>query len=295
MNWKVKCASSYLLNIVPFSMPVYNALQKHVTGRWTRNVGQTMAVPNNYTMHIDAFRKHWGELEGARYFEFGVARDLFSNLVNYCCGISNQFAVDLNPLATAELVNDTIRQLREVSNPYMIRKPEHDLGQDFKADLKNYYGIDYRAPADARSVPLPDGSIDLIASTSTFEHVPEAMLREILAESYRLCHPGSIVSHEITYGDHYSHTDKSITPYNFLQFSERTWERLYMRHYYQNRLRHNNIRELIIEAGFTILEETPIIWDNAEEMLASVKLAKPFDSYPPKDLLATRGHFVARK
>lgn len=68
-----------------------------------------------------------------------------------------------------------------------------------------------------------------------------------------------------------------------------------MRHYYQNRLRHNNIRELIVEAGFTILEETPMTWENAEEMLATIKLAKPFDSYPHKDLLATRGHFVARK
>jgi hypothetical protein len=295
MNWKVKCASSYLLSNVPLSMPIYNALQKHFTGRWTRNVGQTMAVPNNYTMHIEAFRRHWGDIESAAYFEFGVARDLFSTLVNYCCGMSRQLAVDLNPLATSELINDTIRQLRAVSNPHMIRHPEHDLGPDFKADLLKHYGIDYHAPQDARNVNMPDGSIDLIASTSTFEHVPEAMLREILAESYRLCHEGSIVSHEITYGDHYSHTDKSITPYNFLQFSEQTWERLYMRHYYQNRLRHNDIRRMIVEAGFTILEETPMMFDNAEEMLASVRLAKPFDTYPKSDLLATRGHFVARK
>ena len=295
MKWKLKFVASYVLSKLPQSMHLYNAAQKHFTGRWHRNVTDTMASPNNYTMHIDAFRKHWGTLHDAQYFEFGVARDLFSNLFNYCCGMNRQMAIDLHPLATGELVNDTCRQLRAVASPYITRHPDHDLGQDFKADLRKHYGIDYRAPADARSVAMPDGSIDLIASTSTFEHIPEAMLREILAESYRLCHEGSIISHEIDYSDHYSHTDKSITPYHFLQFSDRTWDRLYMRHYYQNRLRHNDIRRLIVEAGFTIVEEKATVPPNADKMMSSIDLDARFSSFPESDLLATKGHFVARK
>jgi ubiquinone/menaquinone biosynthesis C-methylase UbiE len=295
MNWKVKCVSSYILSKLPQSMRIYNAIQKHLTGRWHRDVRHTMAVPNNYTMHIDAFHKYWGDFKSAQYYEFGVARDLFSNLVNYCSGIEKQLAIDLNPLATAELVNGTCSQLREVTSPYIVRKPTQNIGNDFKRDLLENYGIDYRAPSDARAVKFPDGSVDLIASTSTFEHIPEEMLRKILAECHRLCHKGSIMSHEIDYSDHYSHRDNSITPYNFLKFSDKTWDRIHMRHYYQNRLRHNEIRRLIIDSGFTILEESTVIPENAKDMISTVQLAQNFRTFPMADLLATKGHFICTK
>lgn len=295
MNWKIKRAASTIINSLPQSMRVYNAAQKYLTGRWNRDVAQTMARPNNYTMHLDAFQKHWGDYSNARYFEFGVARDLFSNLLNYCHGMEQQFAIDLHPLATAELVNESCRQLRGVSFAGKKRSSDYTLGVNFKQDLLRYYGIDYRAPSDARKVDLPDGSVDIIATTSTFEHIPEAMIKEILTECYRLCHKGSVMSHEIDYSDHYSHTDKNITPYNFLQFSNSQWERIYMRHYYQNRLRHNDIRRLIEGAGFTIIEEKTIIPDNAQEMIATLNLSETYNSYPLNDLLATKGHFVAKK
>lgn len=295
MNWKLKCVASYLLDKLPCSMQAYNLIQKRFTKRWHRDVRHTMAGPNNYTMHLDAFGKHWGDFSKAQYFEFGVARDLFSNLVNYCSGMERQLAVDLNPLATAELVNGSCQQLKEVESPYFTRKPAHELGADFRGDLKRFYGIDYRAPMDARNVSMPDGFVDLIASTSTFEHIPESMLAEILSECHRLCHPGSIMSHEIDYSDHYSHRDKSITPYNFLQFSDKTWDRIHMRHYFQNRLRHNDIRRLILAAGFTILEEKTVIPDNAEAMISRVRLDKQFQSVAKEDILATKGHFVCIK
>ena len=295
MNWKVKCASSYILSKMPNSIGMYNAIQKHLTKRWHRDVNLTLSKPNNYTMHLDAFRKHYGDFKSAQYYEFGVARDLFSNLVNYCCGMERQLAIDLNPLATAELVNDTCGQLSFSSNAQIVRQPSNKLGSDFRRDLLEYYGIDYRAPSDARTVALADGTVDLIATTSTFEHIPEDMLREILAECFRLCHKGSIMSHEIDYSDHYSHRDKSITPYNFLSFSDRTWDLVHMRHYYQNRLRHNDIRRLLLEAGFTIVEEKTTLPENAEMKLSSIQLDEKFQTYPRADLLATKGHFVVTK
>jgi hypothetical protein len=295
MNFTTKFIASFLLSKLPCSMLLYNATQKYLTGRWHRSVAGVLAEPNNYTMHIDTFQKHWGDLKHANYFEFGVARDLFSNLFNYCCGMEKQLAIDLKPLATRELVDNTRGQLCACFSPYITRKPELQLGRDFKADLMTHYGIDYQAPADARSVQRPSGSVDLIASTSTFEHIPQDAIREILAESYRLCHEGSIMSHEIDYSDHYSHTDKSLTPYNFLRFSDRNWERLHMRHYYQNRLRHNDIRQLIQDAGFTIIEEKTTVPDDAALLLSGLTVHEQFRSIPTSDLLATKGYFVAKK
>jgi hypothetical protein len=295
MNWKTKRIASMVLNKMPQSMRVYDLIQKHLTKRYYRDVHRTMSSPNNYKWHLDVFKKHWGDIESAQYFEFGVARDLFSNLLNYCCGMDKQLAVDLNPLANSELVNDTCKQLRDLDYEGITRRPSKEIGSGFKKDLKEFYGIDYRAPSDARNVDLPDGSVDLIATTSTFEHIPEDVLKEILAECYRICHSGSIMSHEVDYSDHYSHKDKSITPYNFLQFSDEQWDQLYMPHYYQNTLRHNNIRDLIVEAGFKIIEESRVIPENAVEIMKRVELAPKFRDYPLEDLLAVRGYFVATK
>ena len=295
MNWKSKRLASMALSKMPHSMSIYDLIQKHITKRYYRDVHRTMSTPNNYTHHLDVFKKYWGDIESAEYFEFGVARDLFSNLLNYCCGMNKQLAIDLNPLANSDLVNHTCRQLRDLDYKGIVRRPEQEIGTRFKDDLRKVYGIDYKAPADARNVNLPDGSLDLIATTSTFEHIPEDALRDILAECYRISHPGTVMSHEVDYSDHYSHKDMSITPYNFLQFSDEQWDQLYMPHYYQNTLRHNNIRDMIVEAGFKIIEESRVTPENAEEMLQRVHLAPKFRNYPAADLFAVRGYFVAIK
>ena len=295
MNWKSKRLASMALSKMPQSMSVYDLIQKHITKRYYRDVHRTMSTPNNYTYHLDVFKKHWGDIESAQYFEFGVARDLFSNLLNYCCGMNKQLAIDLNPLANADLVSHTCRQLLDLNYEGIVRRPTNEIGTNFKNDLREFYGIDYKAPADARNVDLPAGSVDLIATTSTFEHIPEDVLREILAECYRISHPGTIISHEEDYSDHYSHKDASITPYNLLQFTDEQWDHTYMPHYYQNNLRHNNIRDLIVEAGFKIIDEKRITPENAAEMLKSVNLAPKFRDYPIEDLFAVRGYFVATK
>jgi hypothetical protein len=295
MNWKLKCFSSRVLAALPQTNAIYDLLQKHVTKRWYRNVFHTMAVSNNYTRHLEAFQHHYGDLSRASYFEFGVARDLFSVLLNYCYGIPQQLAVDLRPLARRELINHMIRQLAELRHPAFVRIPERELGPDFVADLKAFYGIDYQAPADARDVKKPSGSIDLIATTNTFEHIPPRDIATILTECHRLCHDRSVVRMDTDYIDHYAYADPTISPYNFLQFTEEQWERYNMRHYYVNRLRHSDHRALFLQAGFHIVEESSETPENGREMLATIKLAPQYQGYDVEDLIKTRGVFVLRK
>ncbi len=295
MNWKIKWALSAALSSIPFSSKVYDLAQKHCTGNWRRDMRQTMSGPNSYSMHLDVFEKYWGDIGQAKYYEFGVARDLFSNILNYCYGMDNQLAIDLNPLARPELINNISHQLSQIDHPKFVRSPPKEVGSDFERELLENYGIDYRAPLDARHVDLPDGSIDLIATTSTFEHIPKDVLFDILLECRRLCHAGSIMSVEIDYTDHYYHSDKGITPYNFLQFSSAQWEVFHMKHNFTNRLRHSDHRELITKAGFTILEEQTVTPPRAEEMLASVPLSIDYDKYDKNDLMITCGRFVAQK
>lgn len=284
-----------MLNSMPMSRHLYDFAQKHITKRWYRNVEHTLAGENEYTTHLNLQKEYWGDITSARFFEFGVARDMFSNLLNYCHGMENQIAIDLNPYARRDLAQDIIRQLRSLDNPDFARVPEKDLGGDFVKDLKDFYGIDYRAPCDARTIDLADGSQDIICSTSTFEHIPPAEFQDILSKCFRLGHSGTIMTHQTDHSDHYAHGNPSITPYNFLKFSDKEWEKLYMPHYYTNRLRFSDIKSLVKNAGFEILHEIVFRPDNAEEMISSIKLDAKFQSYDMNDLTITRSFLVARR
>jgi hypothetical protein len=295
MNWQLKCLSSHILATLPKSDAIYDFIQKHLTKKWYRNVTHTLEVPNYYTGHLEAFKLHFGDISNARYFEFGVARDLFSVLLNYCYGISQQLAVDLRPLARQELVNHIIDQLRNFQHPGFVRTTTREIGPDIFADLKSFYGIDYRAPSDARTVGMPDGSIDLIATTNTFEHIPPNALAEILTECHRLCHDRSVVRMDIDYKDHYAYADRRITPYNFLRFSDRQWGYLNMQHYYTNRLRHSDYRLLFQQAGFRIVEESSETPADARQQIGTIKLASKYQEYEVDDLIKTRGIFMVTK
>src|SRR5207245_10558273 len=63
------------------------------------------------------------------------------------------------------------------------------------------------------------------------------------------------MSCRIDYTDHYSHFDKSISPYNFLQYSDKAWALFNPPLHYQNRLRHRDYLDLLRAAGFAVVEE----------------------------------------
>src|SRR5262249_35096564 len=147
-------------------------------------------------------------------------------------------------------VNGAIRHLQRDPPEGAIRTPAALLpeGPGFDRSLETIYGIRYRAPSDARDTGLPAGSVDLVATTSTLEHIPPPDLRAILKETRRLCHRRSVASHVIDYSDHFAHGDGRISVYNFLRYRSEEWARFNTSFHYQNRLRHRDFRPLFEEA-----------------------------------------------
>ena len=90
----------------------------------------------------------------------------------------------------------------------------------FIETLSNNYGIDYRAPFDARNSGLESGSIDCITSTKVLSHIPEHDLGLIIGECNRLLRADGLAAFVIDYRDQYSYSDRTIGPYNFLQFGD---------------------------------------------------------------------------
>jgi hypothetical protein len=142
---------------------------------------------------------------------------------------------------------------------------------------------------------MPDGSVDLIATTATLEHIPVETLKFILKECYRLCNEHSVVSMFIDYADHYSYADKNINAYNFLSFSEQTWSKFNPGIHYQNRLRHSDYEQLFLEAGFRIVTESYELPEQGLEDISKLKLDSRFENYSIEDLAKTSGHFILKR
>jgi SAM-dependent methyltransferase len=114
--------------------------------------------------------------------------------------------------------------------------------------------FEYLAPADAASVPLPDGAIDLYYSTCVLEHVPEGDLPAVHRETARLLAPGGLAYHIIDLSDHFAHGDSSIHRLNFLRFADEQWRRLGQnRLFLLNRLRAPDMTRLIAAAGLRVV------------------------------------------
>ena len=61
-----------------------------------------------------------------------------------------------------------------------------------------------------------------------------------------------LVSSIIDYSDHYSHTDKNISPLNYLSYSDEEWKKYNNSYLFQNRLRHQDYKKIFKEKNYLI-------------------------------------------
>ncbi|MFN0276076.1 MAG: hypothetical protein ACKVPJ_10045 [Chitinophagales bacterium] len=132
---------------------------------------------------------------------------------------------------------------------------------------------------------IPGGSIHLISSNNTFEHIPELLLKKILSHFKTLIHPGGVMSHFIDMSDHFSHLDKTISNYHFLRFSDRQWGFIDNSIQPQNRLRINHYRELLQSTGWVIVSEEMTVAQ--PDRTIEIKISKQFSSVSHADLIVT--------
>lgn len=143
-------------------------------------------------------------------------------------------------------------------------------------------GVSSLVLEQASDTGLPTGSMEIISSTSTLEHIPREQLPGIFKEFRRLASPDAVMSHFIDMGDNYSLSDDSITVYNFLKYSEQTWSLFNNRLFHQNRLRRPDYRTLHEASGWTVVAEEGVT--RPLEELRSIPLAPEFRGYSESEL-----------
>jgi len=145
---------------------------------------------------------------------------------------------------------------------------------------------------DVRALPLRAGSVDLVFSHGVLEHLPPVMLGEAFRELRRLCSRDSVMSHFIGMADQFATFDRSITPFNNMRYSARTWRWLNNSLIPQNRLRISDYRRAYGCGGFEIVAEEDL--NGAESDLAGIKLSPEFVHYAKSDLLVLFSWLVGR-
>jgi hypothetical protein len=268
VNWRTKARLARVISKLPSGMSyrVYYFIQRHFGAL-------RLAHPENHlkagVVIADAIKKRKQDLTGAETFlEIGTGRRLTLPIALWLCGASQVITVDLNPYLKPELVFEDIAYLRDhremvirMFGPRTENRGFHErleLLLNFKGELNkllSLLNIRYMASADAARLGIPDQSIDYHISFGVIEHIQRELLDGILVEARRVLKKAGLAVHYATLADPFSGDDDSISPVNFLRFSEEQWVSIAGNRYmYHNRLRVDELRELFERAGFRILD-----------------------------------------
>jgi SAM-dependent methyltransferase len=301
MRWLAKAALQRGLGVLPQGERLNYVFQRHVLRSFPIGDAGLRQKFTRARSHLALYEEHGAGVPAAdaTFFEFGAGWDLAIPLAYAMLGVGRQIVVDIRPNARADLVSDTIAAFERL-RPELEQtagRPLRDLGGPIAsvAELEPRFGIRYLAPCDARATGLPAGSVDFVSSTDTCEHIPKDDLAAIFAESRRLLRPGGAFSCRIDLQDHYAYFDHSLSRYNFLRFSDRTWALVNSPIHFQNRLRAPDYLGLVQDAGFEVVVDNPSgPNEQGRTDLTTLPLAERFRGYSVDDLGVTILSFVAR-
>jgi len=238
INWKLKSLAFRYIEAFSLHQLLY-FLQKNVTRRARVRIGE---IDQDWLTH----RQNLAALQHPRVIEFGAGKSLAQNIF-LASHFASQTVVDLFPMLDLAQFNAAAEQVGRLTG-----------AADFTpctsvAEVEQRYGIRYLAPFDVRKTSFSDASFDACISTNTLEHIPRESILEIFSELKRIVRPGGLISAVIDYSDHYSHTDASIGPLNFLSFSADEFRKYNHAVHFQNRLRHHQFEDLFASMGLRIL------------------------------------------
>ncbi len=310
MNWRLKSALLQAIERLPSSASyaTYYWLQRHL-GR-SQVVDVTTKLRHGiatWTHVTDQGR----DPRGLTFFEVGSGRTLLVPVAYWLMGARRTITVDLHRYLSLDMVRESLRLI--AADQVRIRAlfgnrldssrfdAMLDLGRRRDWPLETFLdlcSIEYIAPGDAADTGLPSGSVDVHTSYTVFEHIPEDVIRRILAEGTRITGDHGIFVHRVDYSDHFYTFDKGITTINFLKYSDRAW-RAYAgnRYAYTNRLRHDDMLRLFEDAGHRIVATRPDVDERALALLRSgtFRLNERFSAKPESVLAISASWIVSAK
>lgn len=298
-SWLWKAGLQGVISFLPRYRDINYLFQKNVTSGLRLKESYFDGKLNYTQQHLKHYQAEHHKLPD-NALELGTGWLPIVPIGLYLSGVNEIFSVDINPHIRPELVRDTIDfYLRYANTGRFAASPDRianlekarvALETNTVAEALKHMNIKLLV-TDARDLKLPGKSVQLFVSNNTLEHIPYDVIQGIFQEFWRVATPNAIMSHLIDLSDHYSHFDKSITPYHFLRFSPSQWRMFNNKIHYQNRLRIVDYRDLHIKSGFKIINEKNEA--GSASQIQQIKLADTFRSYKHEDIIVTTSWLVS--
>ncbi|MFC1736545.1 hypothetical protein ACFL1X_10520 [Candidatus Hydrogenedentota bacterium] len=248
---------------------------------------------------------------GKVFLEVGTGRAPNVPVAYWLMGARRTITMDMNPYLKIELIRDSLdyisdnyEEILELFGALLNKKRFdgllhfYEMNPDFLIDsFLELCQIEYIAPGNAAKTGLRENSIDFHTSFTVLEHIPPEVLEGILEEGNRIINDDGLFVHRIDYSDHFSHSDKTISAINFLQYSDSEWERYAGNRYmYMNRLRHDDFLAILESAEHRILMTRTDVDERSLELLRSGGLQLD-EQYKNKseDVLSIVGSWVVSR
>jgi hypothetical protein len=264
VHWKVKSKIQNILALFPKSI-------SYVFYYWVQRNFGNLRNPNP-TKRMKFAIESWKHIQntgqnpiGKVFFETGTGRMPVVPLSYWLMGAEKTITIDLNPYLKKELIIDCLEYISKnkdaimnLFGPLIVQERMDRLIKKRPFSINEFLNlcdIDYIAPGDASNTKLSNNFIDYHISTTVFEHIPKDILKKILEEGNRIIKKNGLFIHRIDYTDHFSHSDRTISEINFLQYSRSEWEKLAGNRYmYMNRLRHDDYLRLFKSVGQSVID-----------------------------------------
>ena len=303
MNWRVKGVVQKALSVLPGGSTLNNLMQLRLGGLRDFEKVVDTKVRADWLVFADHLRKLRISIEGRRMLEIGTGWYPTLPACFAIAGAATCLTFDVRRLLNWQLTQRMLLRLERHLSEMAARAGASEGGFRDRwerlvaaRDSEDFFrmsGIEYCAPADAAATAVEDASVDVVFSNSVLEHVPRAIIAELMREARRVLRPGGIAMHSVNCGDHYAYFDRSITQINYLRYSDLHFNLWNNSLQYQNRMRANEFIQIAEDAGLRIVlnEQRP-----RPELLASLDrmpIAASFRRFTPEQLCTTSVDFVA--
>jgi hypothetical protein len=300
--WKLKAAVQGALSLLPDPQRWNRVLQTYVTHSLDLSDEYFLEKWAQAERHVALAERLRGTVAGARIIELGTGWFPIIPIGLALSGAGAVWSVDAQDLLAHERVVATLRQYHKLLVRGWVTLRPDGVEQRLDDLLARADRLDARAllaelgitsmVADARAIDLPAGSIDMFVSNNTLEHIPRQVIADIFREFRRLAATDALGSHYVDMADHYAGFDRSISVYNFLQYSDKAWKRYNNSLQYQNRLRVSDFRALHRDSGWQVIEEDNV--SEPVEVLRALTLAPEFRRYDEDDLRVFKTWMLSR-
>ena len=158
-------------------------------------------------------------------------------------------------------------------------------------ELYEKFGLAYFVDETGSLKHFESESFDCVFSFHVLEHVQYDYVDGIVEEFDRVLKPGGYSVHQIGIDDHLAHYDRSVSPKNYIRYSDKTWKMFFENDVqYFNRLQTSEWESAFRDRGFVPLESIAGHCD-----IDKLKVSDRFAGYSKDDLSCTTLTLVHRK